>query len=59
MAIGVCFINVITWSLEYCSHKCYLFCLVLVFSLFWMDILCLKNWVVGNCSNLAMIRRVI
>lgn len=59
MPIGVCFVYIITSSLEYCLRECYLSFLVLLFHLFWVDILFLKNWVVVDRSDVAMIRRVI
>lgn len=59
MPIGVCFIYIATWSLEHSLRKCYLSFLVLLFNLFWMDILFLKNWVVVDGSDVAMIRCVI
>lgn len=59
MPIGVCFIYIITWSLEYCLCKYYLSFLVLLFNLFWRNILFLKNWVVVDRSDVAMIRCVI
>lgn len=54
-SIVVCFVYIITWTLEYCLRKYYLSCLVLLFNLFWMDILFQKNWVVVDHGNVILL----